>query len=199
MVAEEFKKQMAAKGVTVNVHHIREARPKEMPPADLYLFSSPGRMGKPIGGMRRFLKKTMLPSGTKYAVLTTEAAPQLDKKTGRMPTEEELAAGGGTLTDTLHIILGMVTVLFMLVAIGFGANAFGKLFRIYSIGTIVLLLVFGALTGLDGPRIAANLPTPWVGVWERISIAGFLLWVVVPATALLRAEKGPDSIDGSDA
>jgi multimeric flavodoxin WrbA len=91
MVAEEFKKQMAAKGVTVNVHHLRDARPKEMPPADLYLFSSPGRMGKPIGSMRRFLKKAKLPSGTKYAILTTEAAPQPDKKTGRMPTEEELA------------------------------------------------------------------------------------------------------------
>jgi flavodoxin len=71
MVAEEFKKQMGAKGVAVNVHHIRDARPKEMPPADLYLFSSPGRMGRPIGGMRRFLKKAKLPSGTKYAILTT--------------------------------------------------------------------------------------------------------------------------------
>lgn len=91
MVAEEFRKQMAAKGVTVNVHHIRDASPKEMPMADLYLFSSPGRMGKPIGGMRRFLRKSRLPSGTKYAILTTEAAPQPDKKTGRMPTEEERA------------------------------------------------------------------------------------------------------------
>ena len=91
MVAEEFKKQMAAKGVTVNIHHIRDARPKEMPPADLYLFSSPGCMGKPIGSMRRFLKKSKLQSGTKYAILTTEAAPQPDKKTGRMPTEEERA------------------------------------------------------------------------------------------------------------
>jgi menaquinone-dependent protoporphyrinogen IX oxidase len=91
MVAEEFKKQMAAKGVTVNVRHIRDARPKELPPADLYLFSSPGRMGRPIGQMRRFLKKVNLPAGTKYAVLTTEAAPQPDKKTGRMPTEEEMA------------------------------------------------------------------------------------------------------------
>jgi flavodoxin len=91
MVAEEFRKQMAAKGVNVNVHHIRDAKPKEMPPADLYLFSSPGRMGKPIGGMRRFLKKSKLQSGTKYAILTTEAAPQPDKKTGRMPTEEERA------------------------------------------------------------------------------------------------------------
>jgi len=91
LVAEEFKKQMAAKGVTVNVHHIRDARPREMPPADLYLFSSPGRMGKPIGSMRRFLKKAKLPSGTKYAILTTAGAPQPDKKTGRMPTEEEQA------------------------------------------------------------------------------------------------------------
>ncbi len=91
MVAEEFKKQMAAREVTVNVHHIRDVRPKEMPPADLYLFSSPGRMGKPIGRMRRFLKKVPLPSGTKYAILTTEGAPRPDKKTGRMPTEEELA------------------------------------------------------------------------------------------------------------
>ncbi len=90
MVAEEFKKQMAAREVAVNVHHIRDARPKEMPPADLYLFSSPGRMGKPIGRMRRFLKKVRLSSGTKYAILTTEGAPQPDKKTGRMPTEEEL-------------------------------------------------------------------------------------------------------------
>jgi flavodoxin len=91
MVAEEFKKQMTAREVTVNVHHIRDAKPKEMPPADLYLFSSPGRMGKPIGRMRRFLKRVKLPSGTKYAILTTEGAPRPDKKTGRMPTEEELA------------------------------------------------------------------------------------------------------------
>ena len=91
MVAEEFSKQMTAKGVTVSVHHIREASPKALPPADLYLFSSPGRFGKPIGGMRRFLKKVRLPSGTRYAILTTEGAPRPDKKTGRIPTEQELA------------------------------------------------------------------------------------------------------------
>jgi flavodoxin len=91
MVAEEFKKLMAAKGVTVNVHHIRDARPKELMPADLYVFSSPGRIGKPIGSARRFLKKVRLQPGTKYAILTTEGAPQPDKKTGKMPTEEEIA------------------------------------------------------------------------------------------------------------
>lgn len=90
IVAEEFRKQMALKGVIVNVHHARNAEPKEMPPADLYVFSSPGRFGKPIGDMRSLLKKARLPSGNKYAVLTTELAPGPDKKTGRMPTEDEL-------------------------------------------------------------------------------------------------------------
>jgi len=90
-VAEAFGKQMAAKGVMVNVQHIRDAKPKEVPPADLYLFSSPGRMGKPIGKMRRFLKKANIPADARYAILTTEMAPQPDKKTGRMPTEEERA------------------------------------------------------------------------------------------------------------
>jgi hypothetical protein len=46
----------------------------------VYVFSSPGRIGKPIGGMRRFLKKVKLPAGTRYAILTTEAAPKPDKK-----------------------------------------------------------------------------------------------------------------------
>lgn len=89
-VAEEFKRQMAARGVAVNIHHIRDASPKHMPPADLYIFSAPGRFGKPIWGMRRFLKKVNLPAGTKYAILTTEGAPQPDSKTGKMPTEEEM-------------------------------------------------------------------------------------------------------------
>lgn len=90
-IAEEFKGLMAAKGVTVDVHHIRDARPKELPQADLYVFSSPGRIGKPIGSMRRFLKKVQLPPGTKCAIITTEVAPQPNKKTGKMPTDEEIA------------------------------------------------------------------------------------------------------------
>jgi len=91
MVAAEFARAMAARDVSVEVHHIREVRPTELSAADLYVFSSPGRIGKPIGGMRRFLAKVTLPPGTDYAVLTTEAAPKPDRKTGRVPTEEELA------------------------------------------------------------------------------------------------------------
>ena len=91
MVAAEFKSLMAARGVAVEVHHIRDVSPAQVAPADLYVFSSPGRMGKPIGSMRRFLGKLRVPAGARYAVLTTEMAPQPDKKTGLLPSEEEQA------------------------------------------------------------------------------------------------------------
>lgn len=103
-----------------------------------------------------------------------------------MHQREVLAQGGRTLTDTMHIAFAMVTVLLMMLAMGFGAAAFGKRFRTYSIVTIAVLLVCGALTVPDAPRVEANLPTPWVGVWERINIGVFLLWVVVLAVTLLR-------------
>ena len=88
MVAEEFKKIMAARGVTVSVQHIRDANPGNPPVADLYVFSSPGRMGKPKGNARRFLRKVSLKAGTRYAILTTQGAPRPDKKTGKSRANE---------------------------------------------------------------------------------------------------------------
>ncbi len=103
-----------------------------------------------------------------------------------------LRGAGTSLTDAIHIVFTAVTVPIVLVAIGVGASALGKRFRIYSIFTIVLTLVFGALTGFYGPRIPKNLPTPWIGVWERVSIAGFMLWFAVLAVALVPARReGP--------
>jgi multimeric flavodoxin WrbA len=89
MVAEEFKKIMADRGIDVSVQHIRDANPQDLPAADLYVFSSPGRMGKPKGNARRFLRKVRLEPGTRYAILTTQAAPRPNKKTGKLPSQEE--------------------------------------------------------------------------------------------------------------
>lgn len=89
-VAEEFKRVMADQGVEVHVHHIREVKASEIRPADLYLFSSPGRIGKPLWSVRWFLRGVKLPSGTRYAILATQAAAQPGKN-GKMPTDEELA------------------------------------------------------------------------------------------------------------
>ena len=62
-VAEEFRAHMAQRGVDVDIHHIHDVDPHHVATADLYVFSSPGRMGKPRGSMRRFLKKLSLPAG----------------------------------------------------------------------------------------------------------------------------------------
>ena len=106
-----------------------------------------------------------------------------------MHQREVLAAGGGTLADTGHLVLGTITVGLMFAAMAFGAAAFGMWFRIYSIATILILLAFGALTAADAPRVAADLPTPLAGFWERINIGVFLLWVVVLAIVLLRNQS----------
>jgi len=89
MVAEEVARLLREKGKTVEVHHVSEMRAKKMPPADLYVIGSPGRIGKPIGKMRRFLKKLELPVGAKIAIFSTEGQAR-PKKDGTMPTKEEV-------------------------------------------------------------------------------------------------------------
>lgn len=100
-----------------------------------------------------------------------------------------LRGATGSFTDTMHILLTIVLVLLIFLFIGFGATAAGKWFRLYSIGTILTLLVFGALAGMQGPRIAANLPTPWLGVTERVNVYSAMLWVLVFAVVLMRKEE----------
>ncbi len=107
---------------------------------------------------------------------------------------EDLAAPVSAFTNTMHIILTVVTVFSWMLILGFGATAFGKRFRLYSIGTLLTVLVFGALTGSQAAALAAGQPTPWLGLTERINIYSFMLWVVMLAVVLLRAEKGLGSM-----
>lgn len=94
-----------------------------------------------------------------------------------------------SFADTMHIAVTMLLVLLMLLFIGFGAASRPGWFRAYSIGTIVLLVIFGSLAGAQGKRIAADLPTPWLGLEERVNIYASMVWVVVFALRLLRAAR----------
>jgi hypothetical protein len=106
-----------------------------------------------------------------------------------MHQREVIATGGGTLTDTLHITWAMITLLLMMLIMGFGAAGLGKKFRFYTIVTWAVFIVFGILTWLESPGIEKNLPTPFIGVWERINISAFMVWVIVLAMVLLRMRK----------
>jgi hypothetical protein len=100
-----------------------------------------------------------------------------------------LRGSATSLTDTLHIVWTSVTVILMMLMMGFGAAALGGRFRFYTITTMILLMVFGFVTSLDAPKIPDNLPTPWLGIWERILIALFMMWVIVLSIMLQRDEE----------
>jgi len=106
-----------------------------------------------------------------------------------MHQREVLAAGGGTFTDTWHLVMATITVLLMFLSIGFGASAFGKAFRFYSIATIIVFIVFGLLTFVEAPNVDKNGLTPYIGLWERINIAVFMVWLIIFSINLLRLER----------
>ncbi len=107
-----------------------------------------------------------------------------------MHQREVLAAGGGTIEDVMHLVMSGVTSLLYFSALGFGAAAFGKRFRVYTFATMLLLLGSGVLLSRDGPKVQMNLPTPWIGVTERIMLGVVLLWIAVLSVALLRRQAG---------
>jgi len=101
----------------------------------------------------------------------------------------------------------MVSGVLMMVSIGFAGAAFGKRLRAFAAVTIVLLVAFGAVTGTYTASVQANLPTPWLGVWERIDAGLLMLWLIILAVALLRrgdvtatgiAEEGYRRLGGVD-
>lgn len=106
-----------------------------------------------------------------------------------MHQREVLAASGPTLSDTLHIAWAIMTGIFFLFETVFAAAAFGRRFRAYCIATIVVVMACGAITGTYTSQMQADLPTPWLGVWERVSSTAYMLWIAVLAAVLLRQSR----------
>ncbi len=92
------------------------------------------------------------------------------------------------LRGLLHLVEGMVAMLLLMVAMGFAAAAFGRRFRRYTIVALMVMLAFGAWSGMDAPTIEAGLSTPWLGVKERIFWYAYQLWFMVLAITLLREQ-----------
>jgi hypothetical membrane protein len=99
-----------------------------------------------------------------------------------------------TFTDTMHWAIAGVVVLLILLTITLGAIVYRRWFRLYSIGTFVALLVVGMWSiFVGGAQIAAEQPTPFFGLTERITVYGYLAWVAMLAIVLLRWERSPRS------
>jgi len=106
-----------------------------------------------------------------------------------MDRREVLATGERTLHNAIHGPGTAVSSLLFVLAVGFGATLQGRRFRYYSYATIAIVAAFGVLTSLQIGKMEANQPTPWMGIYERISIYAIMLWVAVLAIGLLRAPK----------
>lgn len=94
----------------------------------------------------------------------------------------------------MHSILTAVTVIFIVLSMGFGASAAGPQFRNYSIATLVVTLLAGARGGWIGRNLADSGPTPWVGIVERGSVFSYLLWVAVLAIALQPRRRAANAL-----
>lgn len=83
------------------------------------------------------------------------------------PFPLQLGAAGSSLTNAMHSVISAVTVIMYLLAMGFGAFAFGRRFRLYSLGTIVTLVVMGSVSALmASAQISAQgwtTPPQWFG------------------------------------
>jgi hypothetical protein len=89
-----------------------------------------------------------------------------------------------TFTDTMHLILAVNP--FILLSLAAGVMSFGKGFGRYSIATIFVLFALAAPAFLYAPEVAANQPTPWLGIAERTAQYAFLLWQSTLVFLLLR-------------
>ena len=94
-----------------------------------------------------------------------------------------------TVTDTLHLVWAGLSVLLMVSSIILSAVIFKGWFRGYAIVTVLVLAVFGILTSVQAPAVPLNQPTPFMGVWERINIGVYLLWIIVLAVMLYPERK----------
>jgi hypothetical protein len=92
----------------------------------------------------------------------------------------------GEASIAAHLALVGVGILCWLVAMGFGAAALGKRFRIYSLVSIGLVVGFFALGFSYVPEANAGQPTPFLGLFERIGFSAYFLWLTVLAVALWR-------------
>ena len=118
-----------------------------------------------------------------------------------VPFPLQLGAPEATFANIIHSLLAGIVVLFFLLTIGFGAFAGGKRFRLYSIITILILIVVGAVSGvMSATRISQEgfiTPPQWFGLIERIDIYLSMLWVMVLAVTLLWSERRQSSMENN--
>ncbi|HET8561553.1 MAG TPA: DUF998 domain-containing protein [Marmoricola sp.] len=111
-----------------------------------------------------------------------------------MSPRGDIASGAAGRSDLGHLVLSGLTVAEILALFGSGAAAYGNGFRAYSALSAATVLTSGALTSRQAARLAKGQPTPRMGLYERVSIGTWLLWMAVLAVRLLREQDPPGTM-----
>lgn len=114
-----------------------------------------------------------------------------------MTGRAEMAQGAMGSNDVGHLVLSGLTGVTVIALCGFGAAAFGKRFRFYSLATMAVTLAFGGiLTGSLSSNMMKGAPTSRIGLFERIGIWAWMSWMAVLAVILLRRPSAsPTSLE----
>ncbi|MBE0611488.1 MAG: DUF998 domain-containing protein [Dehalococcoidia bacterium] len=95
----------------------------------------------------------------------------------------------GGFNDIGHIILTNVFTLLITAAIVLSAVAYRGWFRLYAVGTLVILFGFGAAAWVAIQGIEQN-HTPGAGAFERINAYTTFAWLIVLAVTVMRRSPG---------
>lgn len=109
------------------------------------------------------------------------------------PTVGEMnmrGSGGDPRNDIVHIALTIVISILIFTAVFAAARSFGRGFRVYSYATAALMFGFGILTMIATPTNDTD-QSAWFGLFERVDIWAFLVWIVVLASQLLKVDTVP--------
>jgi flavodoxin len=98
---EHLQNVLRARGNQTEIFNVRQTKPKQLPPADTYIFSSPTHIGGVPRKMKKFIKNLVPASGAKYTFIIT----YMDQNAN---TNEKMDAllqpkGMGRLTDGIMI------------------------------------------------------------------------------------------------
>lgn len=90
------------------------------------------------------------------------------------------------LAGTLHLAEGLAAMILVFASMGIAATALGRRFGSYTVATLVVAIGCGIWSAMDIPQVEQGLPTPWLGVKERVFWYGYQSWYIVLALMLLR-------------
>lgn len=102
-----------------------------------------------------------------------------------------MRGAGRTFTDTMHLVLA--TNPFVLLSLLFGVAAFRNWFRVFTLATILVLLVPAVFAFWYAPQIDTGQATPGLGLGERIAQYAYQLWQVTLAGILVHTPSGNEN------